>query len=150
MDSRYRFLTLGTPWTQSMPSRDVNAVTRLAEASWRRDNWICVALTLKLRPVVEVRTHLCLSKGCWFDPTVRHYIPSNIVYLLEYVFTLLSHIVGKWNSKTNINIFLVTIKIESSKQIIYVIVHYKLFWKQKRICSKHFTIVIKQPINNNE
>ena len=37
MDSRYRFLTLGTPWTQSMPSRDVNAVTRLAEASWRRD-----------------------------------------------------------------------------------------------------------------
>ena len=38
MDFRYRFLTLGTPWTQSMPSRDVNAVTRLAEASWRRDN----------------------------------------------------------------------------------------------------------------
>ena len=38
MDSRYRFLTLGTPWTQSMPSRDVNAVTRLAEASWRHDN----------------------------------------------------------------------------------------------------------------
>ena len=38
MDSRCRFLTLGTPWTQSMPSRDVNAVTRLAEASWRRDN----------------------------------------------------------------------------------------------------------------
>ena len=37
MDSRYRFLTLGTPWTQSMPSRDANAVTRLAEASWRRD-----------------------------------------------------------------------------------------------------------------
>ena len=37
MDSRYRFLTLGTPWTQSMPSRDVNAVTRLAEASWRCD-----------------------------------------------------------------------------------------------------------------
>ena len=40
MDSRYRFLTLGTPWTQSMPSCDVNAVTRLAEASWRRDNTI--------------------------------------------------------------------------------------------------------------
>ena len=39
MDSRYRFLTLGTPWTQSMPSRDVNAVTRLAEASLRRDNF---------------------------------------------------------------------------------------------------------------
>ena len=39
MDSRYRFLTLGTPWTQSMPSRDVNAVTRLAEASWWRDNY---------------------------------------------------------------------------------------------------------------
>ena len=38
MDSRYRFLTLGIPWTQSMPSRDVNAATRLAEASWRRDN----------------------------------------------------------------------------------------------------------------
>ena len=38
MDSRYRFLTLGTPWTQSMPSRDINAVTRLAEASWWRDN----------------------------------------------------------------------------------------------------------------
>ena len=38
MDSRYRFLMSGTPWTQSMPSRDVNAVTRLAEASWWRDN----------------------------------------------------------------------------------------------------------------
>ena len=37
MDSRYRFLTFGTPWTQSMSSRDVNAVTRLAEASCRRD-----------------------------------------------------------------------------------------------------------------
>ena len=37
MDFRYRFLTLGIPWTQSMPSRDVNVVTRLAEASWRRD-----------------------------------------------------------------------------------------------------------------
>ena len=37
MDSCYRFLTLGIPWTQSMPSRDVNAATRLAEASWRRD-----------------------------------------------------------------------------------------------------------------
>ena len=37
MDSRCRFLTLGIPWTQSMLSRDVNAATRLAEASWRRD-----------------------------------------------------------------------------------------------------------------
>ena len=37
MDSRYRFLTLDIPWTQSMPSRDVNAPTRLAEASWRRE-----------------------------------------------------------------------------------------------------------------
>ena len=33
MDSRYQFLTLGIPWTQSMPSREVNASTRLAEAS---------------------------------------------------------------------------------------------------------------------
>ena len=33
MDYRYRFLTLDIPWTQSMPSRDVSAVTRLAEAS---------------------------------------------------------------------------------------------------------------------
>ena len=24
MDSRYRFFTFGIPWTQSMPSRDVN------------------------------------------------------------------------------------------------------------------------------
>ena len=38
MNSRYRFLTSGIPWTQSMPSCDVNAATRLAEASWRRDN----------------------------------------------------------------------------------------------------------------
>ena len=37
MDPRYRILTFGIPWTQSMPSRDVNAATRLAEASWRRD-----------------------------------------------------------------------------------------------------------------
>ena len=31
MDFRYRFLTLGKPWTYSMPSRDVNAVTGLAD-----------------------------------------------------------------------------------------------------------------------
>ena len=37
MGSRYRFLTLGIPWTQSVPSRDANAATRLAEASLRRD-----------------------------------------------------------------------------------------------------------------
>ena len=48
MDSRYRFLTLGIPWTQSMPSRDVNAETRLAEASWWRDNYLyCVHLQIK-------------------------------------------------------------------------------------------------------
>ena len=39
MDSRYRCSTLGIPWTQSMPSRDVNAVTRLVEASLRRDKF---------------------------------------------------------------------------------------------------------------
>ena len=38
MDSRYQFLKLGIPWTQSMPSRDINAATRFAEASWRPDN----------------------------------------------------------------------------------------------------------------
>ena len=37
-------MTLGTPWTQSMPSRDVNAVTRLAEASWWRDKGKCEAV----------------------------------------------------------------------------------------------------------
>ena len=30
-------MTLGIPWTQSMPSRDVLAATQLAEASFRRD-----------------------------------------------------------------------------------------------------------------
>ena len=34
MDSRYRFFTLG------IPSRDVNAATQLAEASWKHDNFI--------------------------------------------------------------------------------------------------------------
>ena len=29
---------MGIPWTQSMSSHDVTASTRLAEASWRRDN----------------------------------------------------------------------------------------------------------------
>ena len=38
MDSRYQFLTFGIPLAQSMLSRDVNATTRLAEASWRHDN----------------------------------------------------------------------------------------------------------------
>ena len=38
MDSRYRFLTLGMPWSQSMLSRDVNTATQLTEASWKRDN----------------------------------------------------------------------------------------------------------------
>ena len=43
MDSRHRLLTLGIPWTQSMPSRDVNAATRFAEVSWRRDNLVNIA-----------------------------------------------------------------------------------------------------------
>ena len=46
MNPRYRFLTSGIPWTQSMPSRDVNAATRLAEASWRRDKNIKIASSL--------------------------------------------------------------------------------------------------------
>ena len=37
MDSRYRFLTLGIPWTHSMQSRDVDATMRLAEFGWMRD-----------------------------------------------------------------------------------------------------------------
>ena len=37
MDFIYRFLTLGIPWTQSMPSCDVNAATLLAEVSWKCD-----------------------------------------------------------------------------------------------------------------
>ena len=43
MDSHYRLLTLGIPWTQSMPSRDVNAAMRFAEVSWRRDNLVHIA-----------------------------------------------------------------------------------------------------------
>ena len=38
MDSHYRILTLGIHWAHSMTSRHVNAATRLAEASLRRDN----------------------------------------------------------------------------------------------------------------
>ena len=38
MDSRYRFLTLGSPWTQTMLSLDVNAATGLVEASRRHDD----------------------------------------------------------------------------------------------------------------
>ena len=36
--SPLRFLTLGIPWAHSMPSHDVNAAMRLAEASWSCDN----------------------------------------------------------------------------------------------------------------
>ena len=37
------------PWAQSMLSRDVNAATRLAEASWRRDNmWYMTCLACRL------------------------------------------------------------------------------------------------------
>ena len=30
---------MGIPWAHSMPSREVNAATQLAEASWRRDKY---------------------------------------------------------------------------------------------------------------
>ena len=37
------------PWTQSMPSRDVNAATRLAEDSWRRGTmWHMTCLACRL------------------------------------------------------------------------------------------------------
>ena len=51
MDSRYRFLTLGIPWTQSMLSRDVNTTTRLAEASWRRDKFNSAGVGLNFDPI---------------------------------------------------------------------------------------------------
>ena len=54
MDSRYRFLTLGTPCTQSMPSRDVNAVARLAEASWRRDNEFNYVRAIRLTSLISI------------------------------------------------------------------------------------------------
>ena len=52
MDSRYGFLTLGIPWTQSMPSCDVNAATRLAEASWSRDNISWTSFVFKALDVI--------------------------------------------------------------------------------------------------
>ena len=72
MDPRYRFLTLGIPWTQSMPSRDVNAATRLAEASWTRDKkkqrvifkkksisiYVLLQLNRKFRGHLELRTRV--------------------------------------------------------------------------------------------
>ena len=51
MDSLYRFLTLGIPWTQSMPSRHVIAATQLAEASWRRDKKVYSDVTLELSEI---------------------------------------------------------------------------------------------------
>ena len=57
MDSRYRFLTLGIPLAHSMPSRDVNAATQLAEAIWRRDKIICSALA---DPYLVIK-HILLS-----------------------------------------------------------------------------------------
>ena len=53
IDSRYRFLTLGTLWTQSMPSRDVNAVTRLAEASWWRDKNVYNVFHKDRQPIIK-------------------------------------------------------------------------------------------------
>ena len=77
MDSRYRFLTLGTPWTQSMPSRDVNAVTRLAEASWWRD---------KSKMLIDAETYLiAYIWNCEGNGDIRH--NKNIYYIL-YVVTL--------------------------------------------------------------
>ena len=66
MDSRYRILTLGIPWTQSIPSRDVNAATRLAEASWRRDStiFVCEPDFYDLSAMV----------GCWSSVSIRRII----------------------------------------------------------------------------
>ena len=71
MDSRYRFLTFGTPWTQSMLSSDINAVTQLAEASWRRDKmkkiymffeYLCIKLHIYMSLIVYM--HFCYILDC--------------------------------------------------------------------------------------
>ena len=60
---------MGVPWTQSMLSRDVNAATQLAEASWRREN------TLKsiLRSERTDKTH---SPNKWV-----HILPVSVCIL---------------------------------------------------------------------
>ena len=62
MDPRYRFLTSGIPWTQSMPSRDVNAATRLAEASWRRDKTLN---QVNMSPVFNKKFISSRTNGKW-------------------------------------------------------------------------------------
>ena len=68
MDSLYRFFALGTPWTQSMLSRDVNAATRLAEASWRR-----VKAHSMLSRDVNVATRLAEASWGRDNPSARLY-----------------------------------------------------------------------------
>ena len=63
MDSGKRFLTLGIPSAQSMLSRDVNAVTRFAEACKRRDK------IGKTSIVEDMMIHpFCLQRGSWRQP----------------------------------------------------------------------------------
>ena len=89
MDSRYRFLTLGIPWTQSMPSRDVNAATRLAEASWRRDNiYLC---RRKWRTVFSITVNLLYIHAVENDVqcfllrwTFYIFMPSKMTYSVFY------------------------------------------------------------------
>ena len=67
------FLLLSILWAHTMPSRDVNTVTWLPEASWRWDNYIYQMMTLtvcfplglpSLRGLFEgYRVHLVLSGG---------------------------------------------------------------------------------------
>ena len=73
MDSHYRFLTLGIPWTQSMPSRDVNAATRLAEASWRRDKHV-IAIRGSLKIIILFFVRSCVIGSIPFKGEVCFFL----------------------------------------------------------------------------
>ena len=71
--------------TQSMPSRDVNTATRLAEASWRRDIFMrkmrIVKYWLKLQ-----HTNNCILKSSWnflFNELLKTWFLVFIIYWLK-------------------------------------------------------------------
>ena len=90
MDSRYRVLTVVIPWTQSIPSCDVNAATRLAEVSWRRDNLLKVHKKFRSGPKIWVDLRTGNQHIFFFALSLKFYcskmnVKSVISHLVQFL-----------------------------------------------------------------
>ena len=129
MDSWYRFLTLGTPLTQSMKSREVNAVTRLAEASWWRDK--VSSSYLNTRSVGNMNFTIPYIKSCQ-DQTFYY----NAIKDWNALPSCIKQLNNKYSFKTNVNNIL-WIVLDNTRKVLMCAYNYFKSQSARKPCKNH-------------